>query len=51
MNSMTDKDENKQNAHLLKLALITLHILLENCPNAMHDFLGQVTEVCNLNNI
>jgi hypothetical protein len=39
--------ENKEgdNEQLMKLALITLHILLENCPNSMYENLSQITDV------
>jgi hypothetical protein len=33
------------NEGLIKLALMTLHILLENCPNAMVDNLDIIGQV------
>jgi hypothetical protein len=42
---MIDNKDSEQNEQLIKLALITLYVLLENCPNAMHENVGNITEV------
>jgi hypothetical protein len=49
--SMIEKHEDENNEQLLGLALVTLHVLLENCPNAMVENLQGITEVRGLSNI
>jgi hypothetical protein len=45
MNYLQTVEMSKQNEQLISLVLKTLHILLENCPNAMNESLNKISEV------